>query len=73
MIYKIIDTGEENSKLSEIFYKLSDEYNAEIEVRLKKLLPIMKNILLVAGGFIFCFFIYSLFMPPPYTIGGYIK
>ena len=44
LIYKIIDTEEENSKLSEIFYKISDEYNAEIEGKVKKLLLINETI-----------------------------
>jgi len=41
---------EEDGKLAETFYKISDDYNTVIEFRLVKLLPVMRIILIILTG-----------------------
>jgi len=62
-IYQATETEEENDKLAETFYKISDDYNTVIEFRLAKLLPIVKIILFVLTVLTIVGFVHSIFMP----------
>jgi len=68
VIFELIKTEKNNKKLAEIFYKLSDDYNSEIEFRLKKVFPVIESILIIGVVLITLFFIFSIFMPfQPHT------
>ncbi|MEQ8188080.1 MAG: type II secretion system F family protein [Candidatus Eremiobacterota bacterium] len=68
MIYQSIETEEENGKLAETFFKISDDYNTIIKFRLEKLLPIVKTILIILTVLAIVGFIGDwIFMPHYYT------
>lgn len=71
-IYQAIETEEENGKLAETFYKISDDYNTIIKFRLAKLIPVMRIILIILTGLIISGFIREMFMPM-YQFGGSIR
>jgi type II secretory pathway component PulF len=63
MIYQLIETEEENSRLAEAFCKISDDYNTEIEFRLAKLFPIVKTILIILPVLTIVGIVYIICMP----------
>ncbi|MEQ8225788.1 MAG: type II secretion system F family protein, partial [Candidatus Eremiobacterota bacterium] len=63
MIYHIIDIEQENNKLAETFYKISNDYKTELEFKIAKLLPLIETILIIGMALAIGGVVISIFMP----------